>query len=109
MHQAVIKLTSSYTPLSRYPGTERDICFKVASTVSYAQVVTSVTDALQGVALETSVNAVDIYQGDKDDTKNITVRISLTAHDRTLKGDEVTGIMQKVIDSVSADVNATVI
>jgi phenylalanyl-tRNA synthetase beta chain len=107
--QAVRQLANTYTPLSRYPGTQRDICFRVASTVDYGQIVTAIMGVLTDVALETSILPVDIYQVPEDAMKNVTVRIKLTAHDRTLTGEEAVMIVDDVIAAVSAQTNATVI
>lgn len=109
LHQATSQLTSEYTPLSRYPGTERDICYQVANDVSYSQIIDSATMALNDIDLETVITPVDIYQADNSATKNVTVRIKLTAHDRTLTGDEVASIIARVNTSVIAQVRATII
>jgi phenylalanyl-tRNA synthetase beta chain len=100
---------NQYTPLSRYPGTERDICFQVAESVTYGQVVDAVVDALTKTPLETSVSPVDIYRADTGDTKNITVRIKMTAHDRTLTGDEANEVIDAVIGSVVEQTSAHVV
>lgn len=109
LYQAVSKLTSEYTPLSRYPGMERDVCYQVASGTLYAQVANSVAVALSSVDLETSVTPVDIYQAEDSVTKNITIRIKFTAHDRTLTGDEVASLMNQVNEAVIAETSANVI
>jgi phenylalanyl-tRNA synthetase beta chain len=109
LYQAVSKLTSEYTPLSRYPGVERDICYQVSSDTLYAQIVSGVATALNDIDLESSVTPIDIYQADGSATKNVTVRIKLTAHDRTLTGEEVANLISQVNTAVIADTNATVI
>lgn len=109
LHGAVAQLASEYTPLSRYPGTERDICFQVATDITYAQIVSSVATVLSDIELETSVNPIDIYQADGSPTKNVTVRIKLTAHDRTLTGDEVSEIISKVSAAVTGQLGASIV
>ncbi|HMH70307.1 MAG TPA: phenylalanine--tRNA ligase subunit beta [Candidatus Saccharimonadales bacterium] len=107
---AIQKLTSSYKPISRYPSTERDICFQVAATVHYSQVVDTAAAALADAGLETAIEPVDIYQpSDKGAKKNITIRIKLTAHDRTLTGGEVTALIDTVANEVSTVTDAVVI
>lgn len=100
---------STYSPLSRYPSTARDICFKVSSDTNYAQVVSVAKKTLQETNLETKIEPVDIYQPDDGKTKNITIRITFTAHDRTLTGDGVTSIVNEVSGAVSKATNAVVI
>ncbi|MFI5212812.1 MAG: phenylalanine--tRNA ligase subunit beta, partial [Candidatus Saccharimonadales bacterium] len=107
--EAVAQLTSTYSPLSRYPGTERDICFQVPETVTYGEIVGIAANVLREVNLETVITPVDIYQAAASSTKNVTIRIKLTADDRTLISDEVTRIIEQVAASVSAQVKAVVI
>ena len=109
LRRATEKLGYRYSPLSRYPGTERDICFQVPSTVEYQEVYDAVQSALSEVLLETSITPIDIYQPDSKETKNITLRISLTAHDRTLNGDEVTEIIDIVTAAVTSQTGARVV
>jgi phenylalanyl-tRNA synthetase beta subunit len=106
---AVQKRTNSYTPASRYPGTERDVCFRVAADVPFQQIIDSIELSLAETTLETVVSPLDIYQQADAPTKNITVRIKLTAHDRTLTGDEVAEVMQGVTASVVSAAHATVV
>jgi phenylalanyl-tRNA synthetase beta subunit len=109
LHQAVAKLSPTYTPLSRYPGTERDICFQVGTTVNYGDIVACVETVLHDSAVESSVTPIDIYQAENSDTKNITIRIKLVAHDRTLTGEEVATVIQQVTDSAHEQLQAVVI
>jgi len=91
----------SYQPLSRYPGTERDVCFQVNASVTYADVEDATKSALIETGLITEVKPLDLYQPESGDTKNITVRISLVSYDKTLTGEEVTQVMSTVIDKVT--------
>lgn len=89
-----------YQPLSRYPGTERDICFQVEQHVSYATITAAVEETLSQSALIWSVSPLDIYQPEDGVTKNITIRISLTSYEKTMTNEEVTEIISNVIDRV---------
>lgn len=100
---------TTYRPLSRYPSTERDICFQVDRDVTYQQVVDSLTQGLQGIELETRVSPVDIYEPSDGTTKNITVRIQVTSHDKTLTSDEATATLAPVIDRVVTNLSAVVV
>lgn len=108
--EAIKKLTSSYKPVSRYPSTERDICFQVASSVAYRDITDAISLALADVDLESLYTPLDIYQSE-DDTfvKNVTVRIKFTPHDRTLTGEEVATVMKKVTDEVVSATSAKVV
>ncbi len=106
---AVCELKPSYVPLSRYPSTERDICFQVDSQITYRQIIVAVEHALINASPGVEVSPVDLYQPEDAATKNITIRLKLTAHDHTLTGDEANGVVKVVTDSVMADTGATVI
>ncbi|MEI6228738.1 MAG: phenylalanine--tRNA ligase subunit beta [Candidatus Saccharibacteria bacterium] len=106
---AVKKVGKTYVPASRFPATERDICFKVAVEVSVGNIIKAAKLALATIDLQTSVNVIDIYQSENDETKNITIRIKLVAFDHTLTGDEVSGVIKTVVDSVVVLTKAIVI
>lgn len=97
-----------YSPLSRYPSTERDVCFQVAQTIAYKEIVKAIDSSVSD-GLQTVVSPVDIYQAASGDTKNITVRIKLTPFDRTLTNQEITDSINALIDAVRAATNAHVI
>lgn len=99
----------NYKPISRYPATERDICFRVFHDITYRQIIDATNDALINIDLETLISPVDIYQLENGDTKNITIRIKLVAADHTLSNDEVNRVIDVVIDSVVSTTGATVI
>lgn len=100
---------SFYKSISRYPSSERDICFQVASGVSYKQIIDAAKVSLTKSELETSITPLDIYQPEDGKTKNITIRVKLTPHDHTLKSDEITVAIENVAQTVVATMNAKVI
>ena len=100
---------NKYIPLSRYPASERDICFQVSQAVSYSQIINAIDNALENIKLETEISPVDIYQPENAATKNITIRIRLTAHDHTLTSDEVNEVIKSITASAIADAHAIVI
>lgn len=89
-----------YRPLSRYPGTERDVCFQVVRSVAYDEIVTPAEQVLAETGLITSVSPLDIYQPEEGDTKNITVRIALASYEKTMTNEEVTAVIDRVIEKV---------
>ncbi len=108
--EAVQKLPNSYRPLSRYPGTERDVCFQTAADVRYSAITNLVHEALTNVGIEYEISPVDIYQPQNAlATKNITIRIALVSHDHTLTGEEAGGIIDTVVNHVTAKIDAKVI
>ena len=91
----------TYQPLSRYPGTERDICFQVAQSIAYADIVTAAEAELTNTALITTVSPLDIYEPHDGDTKNVTIRIALASYEKTLTNEAVNEIMDRVIKTVT--------
>jgi phenylalanyl-tRNA synthetase beta chain len=110
IHQDIVTtLTKEYRPLSRYPSTGRDICFQVAQATAYSDILVAVREALNDESIEVEISPVDIYQPEAGDTKNITIRLVLTSHLKTLSGDEVTTVIERVANEVVKRLNATVI
>ncbi len=100
---AVQAAPKTYRPLSRYPSTERDICFQVPAQVPYAAVIGAVRESLATTDLITSVEPLDIYQAGHDaPVKNITVRIRLTSYDTTLQSSDSAAIERQVIEATTA-------
>ncbi len=98
-----------YRPLSKYPGTERDICFQVAEGVGYSQVEAAVKHALDGSGYLFTVAPLDIYQDKGSATKNITIRVQLASYDKTLTNDEVRTVVDAIIRDVEQETEGKVI
>lgn len=93
-------LTSSYVPLSKYPGTERDVSFQVPKDTPYQTVYDQAKLALMETGLGIAVTPVGIYQPESAETKNITVRFSLGSYDKTLTAVDVQKIMTELTEKV---------
>ena len=109
LFEAVRDLKPGYTPLSRYPSVERDVCFQIATDVTYRQLIDAINEARGTAALAVEVAPVDIYQPADGTTKNITVRLQLTAQDHTLTSEEANGVVQMIAGNVVAAIGATII
>lgn len=107
--EAVNKVGVRYQALSRYPGTERDVCFQVRTDIAYSLIAKTAVNALSETALITSLEPLDIYQAEGADTKNITVRIKLASYEKTLTNEEITEVMNKVITAVTTETEGKVI
>ena len=89
----------TYQPLSRFPSTSQDISLKAAATVSYNELLETVTASLdeQANGLYITTEPVSIYQAETEpDTKTTTFHITFTSYDRTLTDDDVTPHMEYV-------------
>ncbi len=92
-----------YQPLSRFPKVEQDLSLKIPAKVSYQELRAVVEAGLNENAPEDTsftLRPVDIYQDVKDDAfKHITLRLAITAHDRTLK----TAAVNQLLDTVAVE------
>jgi len=109
MFELYRNLGNRYKSISRYPGSDRDICFQVADDISFGKIINVVTDVLRDIELETNISPVDIYQPESCQTKNITIRIKLTSHDKTLTGEAITEVIDNVIASVIEKTSAKIV
>ena len=109
LHKVSQAVGANYQPLSRYPSTERDICFQVDRNISYAKVEQATKASLEKSDIDTVVTPLDIYQPESGETKNITVRIKFTSFVKTLNGDEVAELMKNVGDDVTTELHATIV
>jgi len=113
---SLLKLTStfeaSYEPLSKYPGTDRDVSFQVARDVTYGQVFDAAKNASVGVGnsgLRVGITPLDIYAPESGETKNITLRFTLGSYEKTLTSDDVNKLMTDVTDKVTQTTNGRVV
>lgn len=106
---ALEQATNSYVPLSRFPSSERDICFQVNKDTTYQQIIDATRTVQPTADIDLVVSPVDIYQPDAGSVKNITIRLKLTSSSRTLTGEDVTEVSTAVTDAVIAATNATVV
>ncbi len=101
---------AAYQPLSRFPKVEQDISLKVKSEVTYADLLQAINSGLEANAPEATtytVTPVDIYQASAQAShKHITLRLTITAHDRTLKADAVNQLLDLAADEARQKLDA---
>ncbi len=100
-----------YSPLSRYPGTTRDITLQVSDATAFAQLEAVVQGVLQDTPLETKLEPLGIYKSEKDASgqKHVTLRLHLTNHERTLKADDANDVVNKLVAATREQLGAQVI
>jgi len=89
-----------YAQLPRFPKVEQDISLKVPAEVTYGDLHELVSAELEAAAPEHThpvLSPVDIYQR-PDDTahKQITLRLTISSFERTLKAEEVNTLLDTV-------------
>ncbi len=98
---------SFYAPLSSYPGTQKDITLRIAVDTNYKEILFLTEEALQKENVEIIVAPVGIYQSEGDLThKNITLRLYLTNHERTITTTEANTIIQHVVETAKVLIGA---
>jgi phenylalanyl-tRNA synthetase beta subunit len=110
---SLVGLTSTkaeYRKMSKYPSVEQDICFKVDMGVSYEAIIDLVfsefSKASDGVELD-RVNLLDIFQRPEDlGHKQITLRLSVINHQRTMTDAEVNVLLDKLAVVAKDKLNA---
>ena len=99
-----------YVALPRFPKVTQDVTLQVASDTHYQAVYDAMREAIeQAKPAHTIVQlmAVGIYQK-KDDTtlKNITLRLSIASHEKTMTDSEVTQILDHAVDATKETLSA---
>ena len=107
--KAVKKQENRYTPLGRFPGTWQDVCFQVKPSQTYGDIISVAKEVLQREPFEWKVSAVDIYEPEDGSFKNITIRIYLTDHKKTITTDVANTVIAKVIASAQKTLHAKVV
>jgi phenylalanyl-tRNA synthetase beta chain len=109
LFEATRQRSAEYTPLSKYPSSDRDICFQVERSVEYAKIVDSVVAALRDVPVKVDISPLDIYCPEEGEYKNITIRLQFTSSERTLTGDDINSYITQISNHVIADTQATIV
>lgn len=97
---------NEFQPLPRFPAVERDLSVSVGADVRIGEVMEEVE--LVSRLIRDSDLIDEYYSGDLGDCQSITLRIVFQADDRTLTGEEVDGIMAKILERLSKKFGAEV-
>lgn len=103
------KLSPEYRAPSKYPGTERDICFQVADSIPYGHIYSAAVEALVTTGLIYTVSPVDIYRADGAEVKNVTIRIGLGSYEKTMTNDEISEVINSVTRVVTGATDGKVV
>lgn len=108
LYAAYQQKQNTYRPLSRYPSTERDVTFKVASTTLYSSIQEAAISS-DDMGVDITVAPQAVYQAEDADTKNITLRFTLTPYEKTLSSEEANALIDAISGRVIESTNATVV
>ncbi len=85
---------------SKYPYITQDICFVVPDVVTYQELYDKVEKALKDDKLRSYINCIDIYKKENSQSRNITLRISLSNTEKTLTDKDFKKIREKIDKNV---------
>ncbi len=96
--------TSSYQPIPKFPKVEQDISLRVPTSLTYQDLYLALTQAITEQTPEHtdwSLEPLDIYQKTDDaDHKQLSFRLRITSHDRTLVAQEVNSLLDAAAQKV---------
>lgn len=98
-----------YKPVSKYPQTDRDICFKVPATMNYSDLFESLSNASETNNVDVNIQPLSIYSQDGSRSKNITFRLTFVSYEKTLTSEDTHQIMNKIITEVASQTHAEVV
>ena len=81
---------------SKFQSVERDISINVDEKREFSEIFDifeNISDKFENIEIE--VLPIDIFKN-SDKTKNISIRFKITPFEKTLNGDEIREIMQKI-------------
>lgn len=100
-------IVSGYTTISRFPKVEQDMTLRIPADVHYQAVEQAVVEHITMPPDTRYVLApLDIFQKAKDDHKQITLRFTLHAADRTLVAEEVNKLLDDVAMKLGVSLGA---
>ena len=96
-----------FQPLPRTPAVHEDYTFNLRTDVPAERLVASVRRA--GAPLVEAVDVISVYAGPgvSGDLRRVTLSVSYRAPDRTLAGEEVASLRQKIVQAAERQVGAT--
>lgn len=94
-----------YSPLSRFPYSERDLAIVVDSDVPYERVA----EIIEGFGLVARASLFDVYSGEQvpSGMKSFAIRLVFQAPDRTLTDAEVNKVQQRILSRLESALGAT--
>lgn len=106
---AWVNAKPEFKSLSKYQSVERDISLKIDKTIRYSEVLSSVKLGLPNTGtIKVDITPLDIYS-DNDETKTVTLRFIIMPYDKTLSGDDIKAITERIEEAAKNKLNAEIV
>ncbi|KUK77460.1 MAG: Phenylalanine--tRNA ligase beta subunit [candidate division WS6 bacterium 34_10] len=92
---------------SHFPYITQDICFVVPDRVTYGELYKKILDIVADKNIRSEIECIDIYKEEDSKNRNITLRISLSNINKTLKDNDFQKIREK-IEKKFSNLNITI-
>jgi phenylalanyl-tRNA synthetase beta chain len=91
---------SKFTPVSPYPSITRDLAFLAGKEITAKDMLAEIRN--KAGKLLTSLKIFDVYEGKnlEPGKKSIAFSLSFSSNERTLKDEEVTTIVDKIVTAI---------
>ena len=97
-----------YRPLSRYPSVSQDLSLSVPVDVTYQEVAKAVAAVADTSAFDVDVVPLSTYLPEGDaSARTVSFRFRVTSHERTLRENEVTDLLDAIAQSVADATHAS--
>jgi phenylalanyl-tRNA synthetase beta chain len=107
---AEFKSGKGYVSLPRFPKVSQDLTLKVPTGLGYRELFDFISSEVAKIQPQNSLPSltpVDIYQKQEDgEHKQVTLRLSIASHDRTLTDKEVAKLIDELAAAAKAKFNA---
>lgn len=100
---------SSYSPLPKFPGTERDVTFAVAKEQQFVELEQTIQAAIVAESLDIMAQPIGIYQPDGGEQKNVTFKFSLIDLEKTITAESANAAVANITEKVKTTLNAQVV
>jgi phenylalanyl-tRNA synthetase beta chain len=95
--------------ISKYPSVSRDLTLKLSAETPFEKVETLLRETFASENILFEIAPLSIYQDKDKSTKNLSFRLKLTSLEKTLTGNEISGIIEKVTKKAKDELGAEVV
>lgn len=108
--EARVAINKKYSPISRFPATARDICFRLKQDILYQNVqqeLQLICDAIDDYKVDFEL--LDNYKPSQGQWRNLTFRFQLVSFAKTITRDEANVVMEQIIEKLKVKINLEIV